>query len=419
MKGVLGARRGPEQEFREAVMKNFCNANSPLKKGITSVCIAVFGLTLMFAAVSDAHAQRRKSVFGGNKSADKKADSSKGDKAPAAARKQTGTAPPAGIQRKKIDEEFAPQNLIIEVRKEGIQLAITWFPPIIEKDSKGKKKAINKEAAEEKEPGKSVAPFILVHDWTRNRADLLSLGSFLQSQGHAVIVPDLRGHGQSLTVAGSTKQLDHSKFRKAEKASAVRDIDQCKRFLQEKNNEGILNIDLLNVVAVGDSAHLAIAWAIGDWSWGPVQGRKQGKDVKSLILFSPTRKFAGSALKKMTKEPLISGRNSTPLPMLVIWGGNSEAAEGCSSWIKLLRKFRPEVGEDQPLETRWANQNLFHVEPSTSMTGFELAGNPNARDTVWTFVNNFVSQKVMSFEDQCPWQLRGAAAAEAAEEEDN
>jgi len=252
------------------------------------------------------------------------------------------------------------------------------------------------------------------------RSDLLQLAFFLQSQGHAVIVPDLRGHGQSIRVAGLTKPIDHTKFKKAEKASAVGDINQCKRFLQEKNNEGLVNIDLLNVVAVGDSSHLAIAWAIADWSWEPAFGIKQGKDVKSLILFSPTKRFAGSSMKNLIKSPLISGRNSAALPMLVVWGGQSDIAEDCDELIESMRKFRPEAAQGESLASRWQKQNLFHFAAKTKMQGYQIAGNPSWSG-IWTFANNFVSQKVLAFKEQCPWQIRGADAvikAREAEEEE-
>ena len=298
------------------------------------------------------------------------------------------------------------------VKGEGIKLVATWFPPIVEDDSTRLRKANaakkqGQEVAIDKEPGKTTSPFILVHDWGRNRGDLLALGKYLQSQGHAVIIPDLRGHGQSLDVLGLDKKLDHRDFRKSEKASAVGDIDQCKRFLQEKNNEGVLNIDLLNVVAVGDSAHLAIAWTVTDWSWRPVAGIKQGQDVKSLILFSPSDNFAGSSLRKLAKEPLVSGKNVTPLPMLVIWGKQSDTANDCSRFIDSIRKFRPAAPAEDDLATRWAKQSLFDLEAPTAMKGYELAGNPQAKQ-IWDFANNFVSQKVIAFKEQCPWQIRGA-----------
>ena len=380
-------------------------------------------LLIVFASTSDAYAQRRKSALEGNKTQNKNNTTQPGQSNPNPGSATRATNPLASQPKQPIkkekDEEFAPQVVTMEVNREGIQLFATWFPPIIEKDKKKKNKALkaNGSATKDKVPeaGKSVVPFILVHDWTRNRSDMLQLASFLQARGHAVIVPDLRGHGQSLTVNGRTKPIDHTKFKKAEKASAVGDIDQCKRFLQERNNEGILNIDLLNVVAVGDSAHLAIAWAITDWSWEPVAGIKQGKDVKSLILFSPSNKFAGSSLRKLVKEPLISGRKSTPLPMLVVWGGRSDAAEGCSAFVNLLRKTRPEAPAGSSSAVIWQTQNLFDLEAPTQMTGIQLAGSPNAEE-IWLFANNFVSQKVVEFSDQFPWQIRGADAVLKARE---
>ena len=49
------------------------------------------------------------------------------------------------------------------------------------------------------------------------------------------------------------------------------------------------------------------------------------------------------------------------------------------------------------------------------MTGIQLAGSPNAEE-IWLFANNFVSQKVVEFSDQFPWQIRGADAVLKARE---
>ncbi len=397
-------------------MNIFNIADSHFRSGNLMACMVIFSLLIVLLPTSNAEAQRRESVFGNEKPDTETESETESENAAPKKKAATPAMQPdvqsqaaAAARQKRISEEFAPQNIMLEVKDERIQLGATWFPPIIEDQATLKKSANPNATAEDLEPGKSTVPFILVHDWERSRADLLAMGYFLQSQGHAVIIPDLRGHGQSVSVAGTTLRLDHAKFKKFEKASSVGDIDQCKRFLQEKNNEGIVNIDLLNIVAVGDSSHLAIAWAIADWSWEPVAGIKQGKDVKSLILFSPTSKFAGSSLKKLIKEPLISGRGTAPLPMLVIWGRQSEAAEGCDQWVELMRKFRPEASEADDMATRWFKQNLFHFEAPTGMSGFELAGNPSARQ-IWAFANNFVSQKVIAFKDRCPWQIRGTEA---------
>lgn len=399
----------------------------------THVC--TFGMMfflILSATAQDSYAQRRKPALGGA------ADTAKNDtnKAGSGTKQGRGNSSPlqpnprsdANKRTAAQQKESEPITVTMEVKEDGIQLVATWFPPIIEESEKGglgkpatptarvlpgmaagdtnaKPTAIEKET----EPGKEVAPFILVHDWTRSRQDLLMMAKFLQSQGHAVLVPDLRGHGESVNVKNAKVTLDHTKFRKNQIGLAVRDIDQCKRFLQTKNNEGILNIDLLNVVAVGDSAHLAIAWSIADWSWAPAGGVKQGQDVKSLILFSPTEKFAGSSLAKLQRSPLLSGKVGTPLPMLVIWGGQADVAGSCRQFIDDLRKTRPEAPTSDDMATRWQKQNLFEYAAPTNMSGVQLAGMPDARE-LWVFANNFVSQKVLAYKDQCEWQLRGAEA---------
>jgi len=382
----------------------------------------LFGLALggiLLAVTNEAAAQRRKPTFEKNDPAPSQPGQPDDPSQPAP---QNGTNPPganapAAAANKK-EDKFAPQDVTLTVKDEGIRLVATWFPPIVEEEEEepaaGNAAAPNKDdEKKDPEPWASTAPFILVHDWTRSRADLFDLGKFLQSQGHAVIIPDLRGHGDSTRIKNSNTILDYREFKKNTQGSAVADIDQCKRFLQDQNNEKIVNIDLLNVIAVGDSAHLAMAWAISDWGWEPVAGIQQGKDVKSLILFSPTKTFSGSTLRNLTKSNLISGRNSTPLPMLVIWGADSRIDKTCSDFIKVLRRNRPEVPKDDDLETRWTNQNLFHFDAPTEMEGYEIAGSPRAKE-VWNFANDFVSQKVLKFSDRFPWKLRGPDAVHKA-----
>ena len=372
----------------------------------------------VLSAVTPAEAQRRKSVFDDEPTqpkTDNPRDPASGSAArPTPTNTDRSTDPNFFDKGKASDEDkFAPEIVTMTVKEDRVLLVATWYPPILEEeDEEAKpKQAADPNIKQEAKPEayESIAPFILIHDWTRSRSDMLPLAEFLQSQGHAVLVPDLRGHGDSVVVEGVTGELDYKKFKKTQQASAVADIDQCKRFLQKKNNDKELNIDMLNVIAVGDSSHLAMAWAISDWNWGPVAGIKQGKDVKSLVLFSPTKTFAGSSLKKLSQSPLFSGRAGSALPMLVIWGAQSSVNKDCSDFIRTLRKNRPETAQDAGLEARWAEQDLFDFEAPTSMQGRELAGSPKAKQ-IWSFANDFVSQKVMALKDQFPWQTRGAKA---------
>ena len=122
------------------------------------------------------------------------------------------------------------EHIILDT-PDGVRLKCTYFAPPKLKDP---------EASVSATPA---MPFILLHGWDGDRRQLLKYGLYLQKAGHAVIVPDLRGHGQSLSVEGLKKPLDYKKFRKQEVMSAQKDIERCKKFLVQKHNQGEVNID--------------------------------------------------------------------------------------------------------------------------------------------------------------------------------
>ena len=107
------------------------------------------------------------------------------------------------------------EHIILDT-PDGVRLKCTYFAPPKLKDP---------EASVSATPA---MPFILLHGWDGDRRQLLKYGLYLQKAGHAVIVPDLRGHGQSLSVEGLKKlkfkilalkrHIDFGKF--AQKASS-------------------------------------------------------------------------------------------------------------------------------------------------------------------------------------------------------
>ena len=285
-----------------------------------------------------------------------------------------------GLTRPK---EVPPPENVLMVTRDGVELRATWFAGTRAKET---------------------IPIVLVHDWGADRSRLLPLAKYLQTNyGHAVLVPDLRGHGQSITVKGSSKTLDYDRFRKAEVATVWLDIDACRKFLQEKNNAGELNLDLMTLLAVGKMSPLAVGWCVEDWKWPPVAGVKQGQNVKALILISPERKFKGVSMTQLLKLPLFAGPVD-PLSVLLIWGRNHSTTnrEGDAIYTAMNRK-RPEVEARNDAE-RWEKQSLYRVPKKSSAVGHELL--EKYAQEFYPGIAMFIEHRVWDRRDEFRWQNR-------------
>ncbi|MFI4876404.1 MAG: hypothetical protein ACIALR_13725, partial [Blastopirellula sp. JB062] len=149
---------------------------------------------------------------------------------------------PAGAKSK-----IPPPENVSLMTKDGVALRAIYFP------SPNEKKAV---------------PVVMLHGWKGKKEDVAGLASVLQKQeGYAVLVPDLRTHGESeWTVqlndrVSKTIEPDDIK-RKQMQLFVHQDMEAIKRFLMDENNAGKLNIELLTIVAADDfSSILAANWA--------------------------------------------------------------------------------------------------------------------------------------------------------------
>ncbi len=168
---------------------------------------------------------------------------------------------------------------------------------------------------------KETAPIIMLHRWDAEQADLdeqLKTAIILQQKyGYAVLVPELRGHGRSMTLENSTNEFERKRWGAIEITGAIEDIEACKKFLVQKNNDGQVNIDLLCLVAEQETSIHALIWTLRDWSYRPVAGRKQGQDVKALVLINPVRNFSGVNGMDYYRNALFTGGVGAGFPVLV------------------------------------------------------------------------------------------------------
>lgn len=297
---------------------------------------------------------------------------------------------------KKGEAPPEPEHMILDT-KDGVKLKCTYFASPKSLEGEG---------------GHSVVPIILLHDWEGDRRQLLEFGAFLQSVGHAAIIPDLRGHGESTQVAGGGATLDATRFRKGEVTSAQKDIERCKKYLVQRHNEGQVNIDLLCVVAVGKTGVLAVQWTLNDWFAFPPfnpKGIKQGQDVKALLLVSPQKKLAGISMVPNLKHPLFTGANGNAIPMAILWGASDEMVKDSEAIFKLLEKARPDVSDIDDKTKRFEQTTLFKIPVNKSkFSGVELMKTQRVNG-LWGYAESLLfKRKIAANAGLFPWKSREA-----------
>jgi alpha-beta hydrolase superfamily lysophospholipase len=247
---------------------------------------------------------------------------------------------------------------------------------------------------------KEAVPVIMVHGFEGQRGDFHALALDLQKLGHASIVPDLRGHGQSKTQKrpdGTAITLETSKLTRPMLEAMNYDIAACKSFLMEKNNAGELNIEELCVVGADLGAVLAVRYAAADWSLQDLPAYKQGKDVKALVLLSPTQ-----AVKAVTmRDALAFAPVQSKLSIMFVVGTNdSKSNSDTRKMYDSMLKHHP--WPDEKDERRKA-QDLFLVQRDTNLSGTKLLNSAlGIRDAIATFID----LRLVSHQADFPWQER-------------
>ena len=240
---------------------------------------------------------------------------------------------------------------------------------------------------------KAAIPVLLVHEWGGQKGFYGRLCLALQKSGCAVLALDYRGHGGSreyIDRSGKTKEFELRTMNKSHVASIVNlDLEAAKAFLKKENNEGNLNLNALVLVGVRDGCVLAGNWAQRDWSFPSVGSRKQGQDVKALVMISPERILKGVTVERALITPAIA---SLPI-MIVVGEGSKEESDS-----KRIYK-RVEVAKKK-LSSKKEAENLELLEIKQPLGGAALiTGAPK----VIPDIVKFVTEKVEISEIDNPW----------------
>lgn len=241
---------------------------------------------------------------------------------------------------------------------------------------------------------KQTVPIILVHDWQGNAAQFDGLATYLQKLGHAVIVPTMRGHGKSLKFSNGSDPLDPKRLRRGDYAAMVNDIETCKKFLLKENNAGELNIELLTVVAAGEMGSVvSLMWVAADWSWPVLPGRKQGQDVKGLVLLSPRQSFKGLTSRSALMHPFIQNQTRIEPSVLLIVGSKD-------------RKSKTETDRIyDALDNNNTKDTLIRLSENTSLSGIKML-DPRLKLDTSLNIAKFIKLRMVNRAAEFPWTLR-------------
>lgn len=297
---------------------------------------------------------------------------------------------PAPAPAKKAEEKpkvAAPSPIEVgstELRTaDGVLLRATFYPSSKEKDQR-----------------KEAVPVVLLHMWKGDRKEYTKLATFLQSKGHAVLVPDLRGHGESnkQILGNGERTLDASRFGADEFARMVEfDMETLKAYLLRKNNEEELNIEKLCLVGAEMGAAVALNWSQHDWSWPILPGKKQGQDVKALILITPPWSFRGLNARQALNDPAVRTQLSI---MLIAGRGDARGLSDASRMHAILQRYHPE-----PLESeRREKQDLFFRRPDTTLQGTKMfdVGGLNFEEPIAEFLEYRLVKQNFPWQDRKP-----------------
>ena len=256
------------------------------------------------------------------------------------------------------------------------------------------------------EQTKETVPVMIVHRFGGQGSTFYELAQALQETengGCAVIVPDLRGHGESTEWNPPGKQpteLRHENMRRNDMRRIVNyDLEAVKKFLIEKNNLGELNIDMLCVIAVDTGTVFAMNWIVKDWSYDQLVGYRQGKDAKAFVLISPKQAYKGISVQQAISHPVVRSH----LSAMFLCGERDSAGAGVTRRMyNGLKRHHPQKWKSRDEQRR--KQDLFLLRLDTSLQGEALVNQASLK--VPSQIASFIDLRLVSHKERYPWSKR-------------
>ena len=178
--------------------------------------------------------------------------------------------------------------------------------------------------------GTDAVPVLLFPGWEGSRKDFETLALTLQKNGYAVLVPDLRGHGDSNKKEINPENFKEVTLKKLTKEDLIDvvliDFETLKTFLRMENNRGHLNVAKLCVGGIEEGALIASAVASNDWV-KPIRTKKadalQG-DVLAVFMISTPKNAKGVKFSNTFAPNSRWGANGKNISYLFIAGNDRD-----------------------------------------------------------------------------------------------
>ena len=203
----------------------------------------------------------------------------------------------------------------------------------------------------------STAPVVmLVHEANRSRKDFeeavtelkgLGLAEHLQEEGYAVFSMDLRGQGQNprRVLSASDRPL------------LAEDLQAAYFFLLDRHNRGDFNVAKLGMIAVGEGANLAVAWAYQPGAAVSTEGRPS--DLNALVLISPYPAGFGYVLGHIL--PSLAPR----IPLALLAGSKDNASKDAVESVRRVVE-RVRLNKVELFPSSLHGYKLMRLEPKVT-----------------------------------------------------